>query len=287
MRRTLSSRRVQPIFVGGTGRSGTTVTALMLGAHPACHAIPVEVRFLTDPGGLCDLAAGRVPFRRFRARLRGRWTYRVLPNGVPRGLYEVLDEATIERALPALRDGIRHDPWLAAGEFARRLLDPLAAAAGADCWVEMTPGNARRAPDLLRLFPDMRLIHSIRDGRDVACSVVPLPWGPSNAEEGLEWWAESLQQAFEACDLLPADRLLDVRLEDLVVGDRETQYARVRAFAGLDDHPALREYFEHNVTDRRAHVGRWMNDIAPDRVAQFEARYQVLVSRLGERGHTL
>ena len=59
-----------PVFVGGTGRSGTTVTARIIGAHPAYDDFPIEVRFLTDPGGLCDVVEGRTPPRRFDTRMR-------------------------------------------------------------------------------------------------------------------------------------------------------------------------------------------------------------------------
>jgi hypothetical protein len=45
-----------PIFVAGTGRSGTSRIADVLGEHPQIHRIPMETRFLIDPGGLRDLA---------------------------------------------------------------------------------------------------------------------------------------------------------------------------------------------------------------------------------------
>ena len=45
-----------PFFIGGTGRSGTTRLATVLGQHPAVYALPDETRFLIDPGGLEDLA---------------------------------------------------------------------------------------------------------------------------------------------------------------------------------------------------------------------------------------
>ncbi len=43
------------IFIGGTGRSGTSILYQALGCHKAIYALPVEMRFLTDPDGLIDL----------------------------------------------------------------------------------------------------------------------------------------------------------------------------------------------------------------------------------------
>src|SRR5918992_668117 len=45
-----------PIFVAGTGRSGTSQLADILGEHPQIHRIPIETRFIVDPGGFRDLA---------------------------------------------------------------------------------------------------------------------------------------------------------------------------------------------------------------------------------------
>ena len=45
-----------PIFVAGTGRSGTSQLADIIGEHPRIHRIPMETRFIIDPGGLRDLA---------------------------------------------------------------------------------------------------------------------------------------------------------------------------------------------------------------------------------------
>lgn len=43
------------IFVAGTGRSGSTRMAWLLGLHPQVWAVPTEARFLIDPDGLEDL----------------------------------------------------------------------------------------------------------------------------------------------------------------------------------------------------------------------------------------
>jgi hypothetical protein len=276
-----------PVFVGGTGRSGTTVMARLLGAHAAVHNISVEVRFINDPGGLCDLAAGRTTYYHFRRKMLNRWFYRDVHNGETRGVHRILDRKTVQDALPALEDGLQADPWRAGEAFVHRLFDPLAEAHGASRWVEMTPPNARYAGDLLRMFPDMRLIHMIRDGRDVACSVASRNWGPSTPEGGLDWWAKRLEQAFEGLDQLPPDRVLPVRLEQLVGDEGEAELARVCAFLGLDLDSAIRAYFEAHVTVHGAHLGRWAEDVPPDRRAAFEASYESIVERFRAQGRPL
>ena len=45
----------RPIFLGGTGRSGTTLLYEILGRHRSVHAFPIEMRLLVDPDGALDL----------------------------------------------------------------------------------------------------------------------------------------------------------------------------------------------------------------------------------------
>ena len=52
------SGRMPVVFVGGTGRSGTTVTGRIIAAHPRLALIKVESKFISARGGLCDLALG-------------------------------------------------------------------------------------------------------------------------------------------------------------------------------------------------------------------------------------
>ena len=39
------------LFVGGVGRSGTSVTRQVLGLHPQVANLPFEYRFIIDPDG--------------------------------------------------------------------------------------------------------------------------------------------------------------------------------------------------------------------------------------------
>ena len=43
------------IFIGGTGRSGTSILSKHLGSHPDVYQIPFETKFLVDKDGALDL----------------------------------------------------------------------------------------------------------------------------------------------------------------------------------------------------------------------------------------
>lgn len=270
----------RPVFIGGTGRSGTTVVARLLGRHSELHSIPVETRFIVRHGGLCDLVEGETTFTRFKRRLLRRWYHREMSAGV-RGLHRVMDRQTIDASLDQLERDAADDLVAACAAFVHRLFDPLATEHGAHTWLEMTPDNVIAGTRLFRLFPDLRLVNCVRDGRDVACSVTSQSWGPDDADDALDWWADRIRRGSDAVAALPPDRVLQVRLEDLVAGDREREYARLLDFLGLDEDPAMRAYFETAVSADRAHIGRWKEQIPDDRRAAFDAHYRALVAGLG------
>ena len=275
-----ADRPMGTIFVGGTGRSGTTITSGLLGRHPDWKRLHTEVKFISNHGGLADLVEGRTTFRRFERRIMKRWWSR----GERKGLKLILSRRDIEDALVQLQAGLRTDRARAAATFAHRLLDPLAEQERASGWIEMTPNAALTARTLLRMFPDMKLLHLVRDGRDVACSVLKMSWGPNEPHAALDWWARRLEQGFAACEGLPADRVMVMHLEDLVIRDRERTYDAMLAFLEMPDQPEMRQFFDTRMPADAMHSGRWRKDIPTDMQAAFDAHYWELVDRITARG---
>lgn len=287
-----------PIFVGGTQRSGTHATAGLIGAHGAVAHLPREMKFHAHQLGLPGVLAGRTSPRAFAERMREFWWKRPYREGRTRGLYKTIPrerfDRALERFLAASRGAPLHrrliprrprpDLVEPSRELVKDLFDPIAAERGAARWVEMSPRNVQFAPELLKMFPEMRLVYSVRDGRDVACSLAALPFGPETAIEGLERWDRHLRRADASVRVLPPDRVLTVRLEELVLTRREETLAALLTFLGLDEDAAIRRTFDSELTAENGHLGRWRTDLDGDERTELERRYREILAAMAADG---
>jgi len=273
-----------PVFVGGTGRSGTTIIGQLIGHSATYELIPVEVRFHSDSGGLPDLVMGRVIVEQFVESMKSRWYWREpSARGTPRGLHTFVEKDAFEDALARLHADFPTDSHTAARRLIHDLLDPVAERAGKPSWVEMTPPVVRAMPVLEKLIPDARFVHMIRDGRDVATSVVRRPWGPNDFASAMDWWARTMIAIGRAEVNTPSQRVLRLRLEALVGPDREVAYQRLCDFLGVGD-LSMRAFFDESVTRAGARIGRWRKNRDADEIAEVDKLYRAAVARLEDAG---
>lgn len=281
------------VFIGGTGRSGTHALAQLLGRHQQFADIPIEARFHCNKRGMPDLLEGRITLSGYLEKLRGFWWHRVRVDGQPRGLYNLLSRAQFERALERFEAAHADDPIDACRGLYLDLLWPVAERSGRPGLVEMSSHNVRESQTLLRLFPEARIIHALRDGRDSASSVTGKTWGPGSLGAAIGWWAERLRaidrgvrgEEDGARFSIPEDRFRVVLLDDLVGAERESTYAGLLELCGISDDPAMRELFERSMTPQAAHVGRWRDDLGAAGRVWVQRSYERTVSALEREGN--
>jgi hypothetical protein len=246
--------------------------------------LPEEVIFHANPGALVGYVDGSVTRDELVEALRGRWWRRRAhwDNEKTFGLFTMVDAADREAAIAEFMS--IEDPLQASRSLVARMLDPLAARAGRAGWIDHTPNNVGACVRLARVFPDAKFIHIVRDGRDRACSVMRLPWGPDTAEEAIRGWAWKLQSDDAEARALEPGRMLVVQLEELVLVDREGTYRRLLEFLELDDQEPVRTFFERDITPQRAHVGRWRSELAEPERRRVERLYADTLERMREAG---
>jgi Sulfotransferase family len=306
------------VFVGGTGRSGTTVLAELLGRHSRFCGVPIECRFHCNPKGLADVVAGRASAQEFVDKLRTYWWHRVrtrsrviIPTGIAgkarlgafqarrrlglgpaddetrvRGLHQIIDRERFDEAVAKFEDAHERDLVAASRELFFDLLAPVREESGKPALVEMSTFTIAAAPELARIFPEARFVHSVRDGRDSGASKTSLrekAHHPTDAISGIDFWADRLRLAdLGVKGLEPADRgrLHLMSLDELVWSDREGTYAELLAFLGVEDEPGMRAFFDESMTAEAANRERWREGL--DEAEQWEVtgHYETTLARL-------
>jgi protein-tyrosine sulfotransferase len=172
-----------PIVIGGCHRSGTTLLRVLLGRHPQIAAGPESTVFLERISSPRDIAA--------------------LFGFEPQMIADWQKQSRSQIA------------------FIEKFQSAVLAATGKAVWADKTPGNVTRFAFVRRHFPNARLVHIVRDGRDVVCSFRRQRWPkPCGEQSSLaemrrcgEYWASYVA----AGRRFAADpRYFELRYEDLV-----------------------------------------------------------------------
>ena len=149
------------VLAGGCGSSGTTLLAHLLGRHPKIVAAP-EFDVFNHPEAL-SLGTLRDSVDALFERRRLSRGYKLVVGFFTPGDVVGVDRATVKRWLADARS---------LEEFYAKVAEHMCAPRGAVCFVEKTPTNVYNFEALSRLMPELPLVHQIRDGRDVAGSLV-------------------------------------------------------------------------------------------------------------------
>jgi hypothetical protein len=276
------------IFVGGTGRSGTHVIGRLLGRSADLALIPVECRFHVEDRGFPGLLSGEVSKRRFVRRMRGFW-WRGFQRGRLRGLYRFVDRERFDSALAGFEERFDSDPD---GSCRRLFLDLLwfrAERKDALGIVEQSTDVVAAGATLARVFPEARFVHVVRDGRDASASRVAQTRGliyPRTRRQGLDWWERRMLGIAAGIEGIPAGRLLEVSIDELVATRGPRALHPLAGFAGVATGYRVRRYYKSRMSAERANQGRWRHGLSDRRAAEIEQRYAESLDRLEAAGAT-
>ena len=144
-----------------------------------------------------------------------------------------------------------------------------ASASGKTNWIEKTPYYALRIPDLLELFPNARLIHMSRDGRDVAASVFRSKHGHKNGYAAGRYWNDHILAARSGRDLVGSENFYELRYEDLL-GDPVGSFAGLVEFLRMD--PSLVDAWEKDADSilKRNNTNKWKTQLSDRDIRLFE-----------------
>lgn len=266
----------RPVFLVGSGRSGSSFLADVLSRHPdVAYLTRLSERHPRQPAynralltGLDVPVLGRILRRRFGIEeAYGFWETHA--PGFAEPARDLVAGDVTERARTALRRAVGAILLSSRGRFLAKITG----------W--------SRIGYLDEVFPDALFVHLVRDGRDVANSLLRVDFwrgwqGPRNwrfgelpaqmrgvweehdrsfvALAGLCWCllVNSVDAARREVD---TSRFLELRYEDFVASPRE-ELGRILEFAGLDVSSRFRRRFD--VGEVRDASGKHRRDLTPE-----------------------
>lgn len=281
-----------PVLIGGTGRSGSTILGRILARHPDLYLTdPEEVRFLANnPGMATALGMKSAGFpRNLRAKSlaqkaikRSQGAYFKRPNNS--GLQKWLTIDEMRELGDHYLERFGKEPLEATREFTYAVMDKVAAPAEGRRWVDGTPANARVTDLIEPIYPDCQVVAIIRDGRDVAASFVEQTFGPNEILESLREWGRRSLRMHQAVQRCRPGRILTIDMLDMVQNAREESLQQVCEHLDIPVDPGMMQWFAENVSVERAHVGRWRTQFDDDTTQKIEDLYASIVADLRKQG---
>jgi hypothetical protein len=228
------------IFNVGSRRSGTFWLQRIVSAHPDVSAVGSETHLFSH--GIAPLA------ERFHHAALGS---------------AQVGSTFIER--DALLDALR--------DFCDAVFAPMIEP-GKTRLAERTPLHALHTGLIGDIYPDGRIVHIVRDGRDVVRSLLAQQWGPENVADGAREWRAAIESARAGAR---GDRYLEVRYEDL----HADPVARIPELYRWLELPVDDAIVEHALAEAKvernldpkgtpAGAGKWRTVLTPQDLAAFE-----------------
>jgi len=216
---------MHPFFILGAPRSGTSLLSRILNSHPVI-AVPDETKIFETFVPLLHLYGDlEHPARLGRLLddvLAWRWVRRI-PN------------------LPHRDAVLTNLKRRSLGGVFEALLSTWARNEGKQCWGEKSPNHVFWWHFMSESFPDARVIHIVRDGRDVALSLIKAPFGPKTVAAAAHRWVQFVERVRKIGSSIRADRYIEIRYEDLLSRPSEV-ITRVLALLGQPFDPAVLQF---------------------------------------------
>jgi hypothetical protein len=241
----------QPIFIIGAPRSGTTFLASLL--EPSHYGAPFETHFITkyfkkletygDINTVKNLSSLLNDISKERAVMQ--WKLELNAQAI-------IDEIGVSITYP---DIVNYICLKASNK------------AGNTLWGDKTPHYIGDMEIILELFPNAKYIYIVRDGRDVALSLLKKVWGPNNIYYCARHWRDLNNKDLTLMKLEQGNQLFRIRYEELIDKPKSISQ-KLYQFLRLDIETTRTEAITSSTI--KGNYGKWQQSLTEHQIKIFE-----------------
>ena len=209
---------MNPVFIIGCQRSGTTFLGSIMGAHEQCLCTP-ESQFIIEPIKKEFISDNRYEAINAINDILNNWRFKIWNLDIKSS--DLVPFKNYEKSY------INFIEWIVM-KYGNKI-----GKNNFKLWIDHTPGNVNYVDYLKKIYPKAKFIHIIRDGRAVASSVKKLDWGISSPIRLARFWITRIAHGMTAETILPTKKILRVKYEDLLINP-EQQIKIICSFLNID-----------------------------------------------------
>ena len=228
---------MDPVFVVGSGRSGTTILDKSLGLSSSLASLPFEPALLASvdfKAGVFKLLQGSLSDNELQI-LKG-YLGRRFSIKHPRmgdiGFSQWLSRAEYLTMIDTLlySEGC---VFKRTNQFLNNIFANYLAKESKTTWIDGTPVNGRLLPEIQKIFPTSKFVHIIRDGVEVADSLTRLNWAGGHFVSAAQFWASQVSITRGLGQAYCKDNYYEIMFSDLLDEPKE-QLQQLSEFLGID-----------------------------------------------------
>ena len=226
---------LQPIFIGGCPRSGTTMLGSMIGSMPSCIVTPESIfkqHCLTKLDQLGSIS--NAEFLKIITLEMPFWNLQLDNKIFPQII-------TNENVISSINIVIQQ---YADSKSKKNV----------KYWIDHTPPNIISSLLLGKYYPEAKFIHLVRDPRAVANSAIPRAWGPNSPKQFTNWWKEHIAEGLKTEQHFK-EKCIRVIYEDLL-SNPDLSIKRICDFIGIEFHSnlLLKQDFQPHINTKYQHL---------------------------------
>ncbi len=250
------------VFILGAPRSGTTFLASLL--KKTRYGAPFETHFITKYYKKLDEFGNLGQLTNFRKLMKAilserpvmQWNLSIDIEKFFHQLNGNVEYSNIINQLCLLRNKER----------------------GFYAWGDKTPHYIAEIDVIYSLFPNAKFLHIIRDGRDVALSLLERNWGPNNLYSAARYWRKLNEENELIGALQNEGKLYSLRYEDLL-DETEEHVKNIYSFLNTDISSDSVASLCSKV--KKQNKNKWEKKLTANEIKTFENVASNTLSRLG------
>ena len=244
------------LFIIGSPRSGTTFLASLL--KPTAYGEPFETQFIL----------------KYFDKLENYGSLEQDAN-----VTTLLKDIEKERAIAQWQvplNGADAVKFMGQDRSYQKLVDyigtTLMASRGKQLWGDKTPHYILQFEKLVALYPDAKFLYIIRDGRDVALSLLQKDWGPNNVYACAQQWIDgNSMEVFRQTEALKAKGNLHYINYETLLTNPEQECAKIYQFLD-DDIENYRDEVEKLIAKTMSgNFSKWKTKMSATQIEVYES----------------